>query len=549
MGNLKIGTRLGLSFGALVVLMFALGSFALDRMHRLDEANDDIAHKRFHKVQLAQTGLSTVNANARITVNLLLTTDAAERDQLVARQKDQSNEITAISKDIEDSLESPHEKELFASVVAARGRYVAERGKAEQLLQQGRHDDAIKEMDRVVLPALGAYIATWEALLAHQADLVVAAADNARGAYGGAREAIWTAMLLLALMGMGLALAVTRSIATPILDVVALTKRVASGDLSQAVAAAGNDEIGELRRSMGEMIDRLSKIVGEVRAGASALADASSQLASMSQGLSQGTSEQAASVEETSATLEQITASIGQNAQNSRQMEQMAMKGATDSEQSSRVVGETVSAMSVIADKISVVSEIAYQTNLLALNAAIEAARAGEHGRGFGVVATEVRKLAERSQTAAKEIGSLTLVSVRVAEDSGKLLRDLVPAIKKTYDLAQEVAAASNEQTTGVAQINGAMGEVDRVTQRNASAAEELASTAEELSAQATSLETVISFFKLGQGPRSSDGGRSRRIAGAGPSSRKRPRPAGDLKASEMPPAADGDVDAEFRRF
>jgi methyl-accepting chemotaxis protein len=239
----------------------------------------------------------------------------------------------------------------------------------------------------------------------------------------------------------------------------------------------------------------ITQPITEVVSIANALASASAQVSLTSQSLSQGTSNQASSMEETSSSLEEMSSSINQNAENSRQMEQMASKGARDAEESGKAVKDTVSAMRAIAEKIDIIEEIAYQTNLLALNAAIEAARAGEHGRGFAVVAAEVRKLAERSQTAAKEISGLAGSSVKVAERSGLLLLELVPSIQKTTSLVQGVSGASLEQASNVSQINIAISQVDKVAQQNAAAAEELASTAEELASQADSLKQLMSFF------------------------------------------------------
>jgi len=278
-------------------------------------------------------------------------------------------------------------------------------------------------------------------------------------------------------------------------EISSLAERIAAGDLTAGARARSEEDV--LGKSLASMVERLSQLIGEVRTGAGALSAASGQVSATAQSLSQGTSEQAAAVEETSSSLEQMTASITQNAENSRQMEQAARRGAANAEESGRAVRETVDAMKSIAQRIGIIEEIAYQTNLLALNAAIEAARAGEHGKGFAVVATEVRKLAERSQTAAQEISELASGSVQVAERSGALLAELLPAIRSTAELVQEVAAASDEQAAGVSQVNRAMGEVDQVAQRNASAAEELSSAAEEMSSQAASLEELVAFFRL----------------------------------------------------
>jgi len=270
-----------------------------------------------------------------------------------------------------------------------------------------------------------------------------------------------------------------------------------SGLLKWEKAIDRGDELGEVARAYNTFADNLHESIDWVIGTADTLLQASREVASSAQSLTHSTSEHAAAVQETSSSLEEMNASITQNAENSRQMEQMAVKGSKEIEESSRAAVESVHAMKTIAEKISIVEEIAYQTNLLALNAAIEAARAGEHGKGFAVVASEVRKLAERSQIAAGDISSLTSSSVRVAERSGTALNELVPAIRKTAELVQEVATASREQAMGVAQVNKAMTHVDKVTQRNAAQAEELSATADQMTAQVESLQQLMNVFRV----------------------------------------------------
>ena len=270
-----------------------------------------------------------------------------------------------------------------------------------------------------------------------------------------------------------------------------------SGLLRWVKAIDRGDELGEVARAYNTFADNLHGSIEWVIGTADILSKASGEIAASAQNLTQSTSEHAAAVEETTASLEEMNASITQNAENSRQMEQMALKGSKDIAESSQAVAESVNAMKTIAEKISIVEEIAYQTNLLALNAAIEAARAGEHGKGFAVVASEVRKLAERSQIAAGDISSLTSSSVRVAERSGEVLVGLVPSIRKTAELVQEVATASREQAMGVAQVNKAMTQVDKVTQRNATWAEELSITADQMAAHAENLQQLMSVFRV----------------------------------------------------
>ncbi|MBI5924687.1 MAG: MCP four helix bundle domain-containing protein [Aquabacterium sp.] len=273
-----------------------------------------------------------------------------------------------------------------------------------------------------------------------------------------------------------------------------VVSRVAQGDLTVQVEVKPGDNTSMLAAIKG-MTDRLSHIIGDVRSSSNALSAAAEQVSATAQSISQGAAEQASSVEETSATIEQAASSVQQNADNAKVTESLSTKAAKEALEGGQAVKDTVTAMKTIADKIGIVDDIAYQTNLLALNAAIEAARAGEHGKGFAVVADEVRKLAERSQEAAQEIGEVAKASVSLAERAGHLLDTIVPSISKTSDLVQEIASASNEQAAGIGQINTAVTQLSQLTQESSSSSEELAATAEEMSGQAEQLQELMNFF------------------------------------------------------
>lgn len=331
---------------------------------------------------------------------------------------------------------------------------------------------------------------------------------------------------------------------------VELAALIAEGDLRSTPETRGNDEIADLLKAQNEMVVKLREVVASVNQSARNVASGATQMASTSEQLSQGATEQASSTEEASSAVEQMAANIKQSSENAQITEKMAVKSAEDARTSGKAVADAVQAMQTIADRIMIVQEIARQTDLLALNAAVEAARAGEHGRGFAVVAAEVRKLAERSQTAAAEISSLSASTVRTAASAGEMLQGLVPDIEKTSALVTEISVASRELATGSSQISLSIQQLDKVTQENTSASEELSSSATELASQAEMLAEAIGFFRTGE-----ESGRRVTVAKAKPHAEMRPvaraKAAAPVEGGfdfDLGETAQDDLDARFKR-
>ena len=495
--NMKIGTRLGIGFGAIMVLLAVIVTISLMRLSSIGETIVTMVEDRYPKTTWGNNIIDNVNVIARATRNMVLMDKKEDILKEESRVAEATREIAAYLEKLAKSVNSDKGKDLMRKVQDARNAYLGPQMEARKLALEGKRSEATAVLFGALRPSQLAYMDTINELIKYQGDLMEKEGRNAEDLQRSARVLILVVAVISILFGAAIAFWITRSITSPISTFVGIARNLANGDTTMKITVDRNDETGQLLGAMKTMVGKLQEIISEVINAANNVASGSEQMSSSSEEMSQGATEQAAAAEEASSSMEQMASNIRQNADNAAQTEKIALKSADDAREGGKAVSETVKAMKEIAEKISIIEEIARQTDLLALNAAIEAARAGEHGKGFAVVASEVRKLAERSQTAAGEISKLSSTSVEVAEKAGSMLEKLVPDIQKTSELVQEISAASNEQNTGSEQINKAIQQLDQVIQQNASASEELSSTAEELSAQAEQLQSTISFFKI----------------------------------------------------
>jgi len=555
--NVKIGLRLITGFLLVAAISVVVGFVGMSSASKIN----DLSNQMYHEQVLGVSYIKEAN------IDLIYVERAFSKYLLATTQEERQNQKEIIDKSaalLNENLtkaaplfHSEEEKTGLTSFTQGWNSYNSDVQKSLSLANAEplqTRDVALAQAMAAISERANSLDDTMTSLSGMKETAAKDASNTTTVLYQQSRTQMLSAISLAVLLSLILGFLISRSVTGPLTKAVAVANQIAGGDLTASIQSTAKDETGQLLHSMQNMIAKLSQVVSDVNSGAEALASASEQVSSTAQSLSQASSEQASGVEETSASIEQMTASISQNTENAKVTDGMASTAATDAAEGGKSVNATVAAMKDIAKKIGIIDDIAYQTNLLALNAAIEAARAGEHGKGFAVVAAEVRKLAERSQVAALEISELASGSVELAERAGKLLDEIVPSIRKTSDLVQEIAAASVEQSTGVSQINSAVNQLSQTTQQNASSSEELAATAEEMSSQAEHLQNTMAFFKLNHAA-----SHVTSVRAAGPSARKTPqslnrKPGGQkvlkVVGSNLALASGAELDeAEFIRY
>ena len=508
--NMKIAHRLTLGFGLAVLALILVGGLAIRGVMNLKENLDSIVDVN-NPEAAAATRMVDFAQEMRVQVRqILLEKTPAEKklpiENFLRAQENYNKQEAELQRLFEKyaSQTSARERELTAAILIARQAAFSQIQKLLELDGKGLNDEAADHLRDNVTPAMGKLnnalreIAKEEENLTNTAALGVKAdAEALRSTLIGC---ILAAAFILALIAWMIIRSILNSLGGDPLQVKEIVEKVAQGDFTIQIPLLNNDN-DSLLKSFAGMVKRLSGVLSEVNYMSSNLFSASEQLASTATGLSSGAVQQAASVEQTSASVEEMSATINQNTDNAKVADGIASKTAGSATETGNAVDNMVHAMKEIAGRITMINDIANKTDLLAINAAIEAARAGEHGKGFATVAVEVRKLAERSQVAAREIGDLAMRSVGIAEKAGNQLSEMLPGINQTATLVQEIAAGSREQATGIRQINQAMSQISSTMQTAASSAEELSATAEEVSSSAGQLQELMQQFSLSNTP------------------------------------------------
>ncbi|ADG08947.1 HAMP domain-containing protein [Caulobacter segnis] len=493
--RLTIKLQLALAFGFVIVLLLVGNLFGLNGLSKANREMDAMINGPATRLEAAQQLEIHLLNMVRAEKNMILVGSPEEVRKLEASFDKERQAFDALLAKAE-GLATAEGKPKWEALGSAFEQLTDVHAKVFQLSLAG--DDAAASAlsmgeGRKAVTEAGARAD--ELVELSQAQLEAASAKSDED-FAATRNLLIGVSIVSLLAAIGAAVYIGAVVSKGLARAGEAVRTVADGDLTKTVEITTRDEIGDLLGNVNVMIERLRGIVGDALSASENVSSGSQELSATAEQMSQGVTEQAAAAEQVSASMEEMAANIKQNADNANQTEKIARQSALDAETSGQAVNKAVDAMQTIAEKITIVQEIARQTDLLALNAAVEAARAGEHGRGFAVVASEVRKLAERSQSAAAEISAVSSDTVKAAQTAGEMLTTLVPNIRKTAELVSEISAACREQDIGSSQINEAIQQLDKVTQQNAAASEEMSATSEELAAQAEELQTSISYFR-----------------------------------------------------